>query len=157
MSMSNEELLQALNGTMKVGTIWEALDINLVKAEPDHVIATMPVGPATRQPAGFLHGGASVVLAESLASLGTALNTDTSKKMVFGIEINANHVRARREGVVTGEATILYKGRTNMVWDIKIRDEEGKLVCVSRCTVGIVDRAPSEEERVSLPNGSNEQ
>jgi 1,4-dihydroxy-2-naphthoyl-CoA hydrolase len=148
--MSHDELLQALNGPMKVGSMWEALDISITKATPEHVIGTMPVGPRTIQQAGFLHGGASVVLAESLASLGTALNVDSAKKMVFGLEINANHVRSRRDGIVTGEATVLYKGRTNMVWDIKIRDDEEKLLCVSRCTVAIVDRPAGEGEKLTL-------
>ena len=148
--MSQENLLEQLNGPMKAGTIWEALDITCLKAEPDHVIATMPVNRNTRQQLGYLHGGASVVLAESIASLGTVLNIDNERQMAFGLEINANHVRSRRDGLVRAEATVLYKGRTNMVWDIKISGDDGKLVCISRCTVAIVDRPPDEDQRLPL-------
>ncbi len=139
--MSGDELLATLNKG-RAGSMLEVLDIKFTLATPERVTATMPVGPATSQPLGFLHGGASVTLAETIASLGTALNIDPTRQTAFGLEINANHLRSRRDGLVTGEATILYKGRTNMVWDIKISDEEGKLLCVSRCTVAIVDRPP---------------
>ncbi len=137
--MNNEEILAAMNAQTG-GTLVSALDIKFTLVQPDRVMATMPVGPKTIQQLGFLHGGANVALAETIASLGTFLNIDPSSQNALGLEINANHLRAKREGIVTGEATILHKGRTSMVWDIKIRDEEGKLVCISRCTVAIVDR-----------------
>lgn len=143
--MSSEEVLANLNGR-RAGSIMEALDITVTMAEPDHVIATMPVGPRTVQQMGFLHGGASVTLAESIASIGTFLNIDPTRQTTFGLEINANHLRPKREGIVTGEGKPLHKGRTNMVWDIKIRDENGKLICVSRCTVAIVDRPSPNAE-----------
>lgn len=121
-------------------TLMDALGIETVTLDKDKVVMTMPVHGATRQPFGLLHGGASVALAESAASLGTWLNVDQSSQVVVGIEINANHIRSRREGLVTAVATPLHRGRTTMVWDIRITDEDDKLVCVSRCTVAILDR-----------------
>jgi len=80
------------------------------------------------------------VLAETVASLGSMLSIDRERQMAFGLEINANHLRSKREGVVTAVATPLHRGRTTHVWDIRIVDEQGKLICVSRCTVAVVDR-----------------
>lgn len=141
MELSNEEIVAHLNATRE-GSIWGILDILVVSADKDRVVATMPVGPNQRQQVGYLHGGASVTLAESLASLGTALNIDMDRQMAFGLEINANHLRPKRDGVLTGVAIPIHKGRTTHVWEIKISDENDKLVCISRCTVAIVDRPP---------------
>ena len=141
MEQSQEELIEQINGTRQ-GTVWDVLDIKIVEAEKQRVVATMPVGPNHRQQLGYLHGGVSVVLAESLASLGSALNIDASKQMVFGLEINANHLRPKREGVVTGVAIPVHMGRTTHVWEVKISDEDGRLICISRCTVAVVDRLP---------------
>lgn len=124
-------------------TLMDALGIQMVSQEKDYVVMTMPVNGATRQPFGLLHGGASVALAESAASVGTWLNVNQDRQAAVGIEINANHIRSKRDGVVTATATPLHKGRTTMVWDVKIRDEDGKLICVSRCTVGVIDRPSS--------------
>jgi 1,4-dihydroxy-2-naphthoyl-CoA hydrolase len=139
LEFSSEELVARINRT-RAGSISDALDITIVMAEKEKVIATMPVGPNQRQQVGYLHGGASVVLAESVASLGTALNIDMEKQMAFGLEINANHLRPKRDGRLTAVATPIHRGRTTCVWDIKISDENDKLICVSRCTVAIVDR-----------------
>ncbi|HWL11813.1 MAG TPA: hotdog fold thioesterase [Ureibacillus sp.] len=119
-------------------TLIEALDIEYVELTPDRVVMTMPVGPKTRQPAGILHGGASVALAETAASIATAINVDLTKFIPVGLEINANHVRSKQDGNVTAIATPLHKGRTTMIWDIKIVDEDEKLICVSRCTMAII-------------------
>jgi len=118
-------------------TIVAALGIELQEISAERVIATMPVNQATRQPYGLLHGGASVVLAESVASLGAYNLIDQSTHYAVGLEINANHIRAKRDGIVTATAVPLHKGRTTMVWEIKIVDEENKLICISRCTIGI--------------------
>jgi len=120
------------------GTIQEALGIQITELEEDRIVATMPVHDATRQPFGYLHGGASVVLAETVASIGTWNLIDKLTEQAFGLEINANHLRAKRDGIVTAVATPLHKGKTTMVWDIKIMDEEQRLICISRCTVAIV-------------------
>lgn len=121
-------------------TVIELLDIKYVEITPDKVVLKMPIGPKTWQPYGILHGGVSVVLAETAASVATYINIDTSKYLAVGMEINANHIRSKKEGVVTAVATPLHKGRTSMVWDIKITDEAGKLICVSRCTMAVINK-----------------
>ncbi|MDN7246797.1 hotdog fold thioesterase [Planococcus shenhongbingii] len=122
-------------------TIMGALGIEMGEATADRVTATMPVHDATHQPIGLLHGGASVVLAETVASFGTWNLIDQENEIAVGLEINANHIRGKQEGVVTAIGTPLHKGRTTMIWDIKIIDEEEKLICVSRCTVAIVKKS----------------
>jgi 1,4-dihydroxy-2-naphthoyl-CoA hydrolase len=136
---SEEAVIQRINST-RDGSIWEILGITLIAAERDRVVATMLIGPQHRQQLGYLHGGVSVVLAESLASLGGALNVDSDKQMVFGLEINANHLRPKREGRLTAVAVPLHRGRNTHVWEVKITDEQEKLICISRCTIAVVDR-----------------
>ena len=116
------------------------LGIELTVLTEDRVEATMPVDERTRQPFGVLHGGASVALSETVASIAALLNMDRSKYVAMGLEINANHVRAKTEGVVTAAATPLHRGRTTQVWDVRIVDEQDRLICVSRCTVAVVPR-----------------
>lgn len=130
------------NGNSLKGTLMEALGIKIVELGPDKVVATMPVNEATRQPFGLLHGGASVALAETVASVGTYNLIDPTRQFTVGLEINANHIRGKRDGIVTAVGLPLHKGRTTMVWDIKLTDEDGKLICVSRCTIAIIDRHP---------------
>jgi 1,4-dihydroxy-2-naphthoyl-CoA hydrolase len=119
-------------------TLIEALGIRILTLEKGKVVATMPVDERTRQPFGLLHGGASVALAETVASIGAYELVDKETEGVAGLEINANHVRGKRDGLVTAIATVLHQGKTTMVWDIKIVDEEDKLVCVSRCTMAVL-------------------
>lgn len=116
------------------------LGIVLTELTPERVVATMPVDDRTRQPFGILHGGASVALAETVASLGGTMNVDLERFAVVGVEINANHIRAKREGFVTGTATPIHLGRSTQVWEIRIVDEENRPVCVSRCTLAVVPR-----------------
>lgn len=118
-------------------TLIETLGIEVTHIEAGKVIATMPVDERTRQPFGLLHGGASVALAETVASIGAYELVDQETEGVAGLEINANHVRPITEGHVTAVGTILHQGRTTMVWDIKITDEKDRLICVSRCTMAI--------------------
>jgi len=139
--ISSEEMVAHINATRE-GSVWDILDIQLVYADKNKVVATMPIGPNHRQQLGYLHGGISVTLAESVASLGTVLNIDASRQMAFGLEINANHLRPKREGQLTAVAIPIHKGRTTHVWEIKISDEQDKLVCISRCTIAVVDRPP---------------
>ena len=141
MDISSDEIVAMINST-RAGSVWDVLDITLVAAEKDRVVATMPIGPNHRQQVGYLHGGISITLAESIASLGTVLNIDASKQMAFGLEINANHLRPKRDGQLTGVATPIHRGRTTQVWDVKITDENDKLICVSRCTIAVVNRPP---------------
>jgi len=116
------------------------LGIELVELTPDRVVATMPVDQRTRQPFGILHGGASIALAETVASFGAVMRIDRERFLAVGQEINGNHLRGKSEGVVTATATPTHIGRTSHVWAIEIRDEAGTLVCVSRCTMAIVPR-----------------
>ncbi len=121
-------------------TLMATLGIEFLVMEPDRVVMRMPVTPKVHQPYGMLHGGASVALAETAASFGTALNIDPQKSIAVGREISASHLRSVREGHVTATAVPLHKGRTGIVWDIQIKDDEGRLTCVSRCLVAIADR-----------------
>ncbi|TQS75266.1 hotdog fold thioesterase [Ornithinibacillus gellani] len=125
-------------------TLIEALGIEIISLDKNKVILTMPVDQRTKQPAGFLHGGASVALAETAASIGALLHVDSETTSVFGMEINANHIRSKRDGNVTATATPIHTGKTTMVWDIQITDEEHQLICISRCTIGIVPKRKSE-------------
>ncbi|HEY8176377.1 MAG TPA: hotdog fold thioesterase, partial [Gemmatimonadaceae bacterium] len=121
----------------------DVLGIEVRELTPERVVATMPVDDRTRQPFGILHGGASVALAETIASLGGAMNVDIERFSVVGVEINANHIRAKRDGIVTGTGTPIHVGRSTQVWEVCIVDEEQRTVCVSRCTLAVVpkDRA----------------
>ena len=122
-------------------TLLTTLGITVTEATKDRVVATMPVGPKVHQPFGLLHGGASVVLAETVASTGAFLSCDRERgETAVGIEINANHLRGKRDGMLTAVATPVHKGRTTHVWEVRIEDEAGKPVCVSRCTLAIVPR-----------------
>jgi uncharacterized protein (TIGR00369 family) len=98
------------------------------------------VDDRTRQPFGILHGGASVALAETVASLGAVMNTDLERFNAVGLEINANHVRAKRHGVVRATAVPLHLGRSTQIWEVRIMDEEERVVCVSRCTLAVVPK-----------------
>lgn len=121
-------------------TLIGRLDMKYVELTPDRVVMTMPVGPKTWQPAGILHGGASVALAETAATIATAINIDPTKYNPVGMEINANHIRSKADGVVTATATPFHKGRTTMVWEIRITDENDKLICISRCTMAVITK-----------------
>jgi 1,4-dihydroxy-2-naphthoyl-CoA hydrolase len=115
----------------------DALGIDVVELTATRVVATMPVDHRTRQPFGILHGGASVALAETVASLGAAANVDRQEFVAVGLEINANHLRAKHDGMVTATATPIHIGRTTQVWDISIVDELQRPVCASRCTLAV--------------------
>jgi len=125
-------------GKMIKNTLIEALGMEITKMEPGKVTAVMPVDHRTKQPFGLLHGGASVALAETVASLGAYELVDKETEAVAGLEINANHVRPKTDGIVTAVGTILHQGKTTMVWDIKITDEQDRLICVSRCTMAVI-------------------
>jgi 1,4-dihydroxy-2-naphthoyl-CoA hydrolase len=124
---------------MSKNTLMEHLEIEVIEIGEDSITARMPVDKRVHQPAGLLHGGASVALAESLGSIaGTLCLDDPTKNHIVGVEINANHIRGVRSGWVYGKATPLHVGRSTHVWEIKITNEEGKLVCVSRITLAVV-------------------
>ena len=119
-------------------TMMETLGIRFSAIGDDWLRATMPVDHRTHQPYGLLHGGASVVLAETLGSTAAMLTLDSEKELAVGLDINANHVRGVRSGTVTGTARMLHLGRTTQVWEIRIENEEGTLVCISRITMAVV-------------------
>ena len=122
-----------------LGGVADLLDIEIETSTSERVTATMPVTPDHHQPFGLLHGGVSVVLAESAASIGGYLAAPSGHTAV-GIEVNANHMRPVREGQLTATATPLHTGRTTQVWEVKIRDEDDQLVCASRCTLAVVEQ-----------------
>ena len=122
------------------GNMAEYLGIEITEVGEDYLKATMPVDQRTRQPYGLLHGGASVVLAETLGSVGAAFVVDRSKYDCVGLEINANHMRGVREGLVTGIAKPVHIGKTTQVWDIRIHDNRDKIVCISRITIAVLKR-----------------
>ncbi|HGY55111.1 MAG TPA: hotdog fold thioesterase [Caldithrix abyssi] len=125
---------------ISVNTMVDHLGIEFVERGPDFLKATMPVDHRTVQPAGLLHGGASVALAETLGSVGAYLCVDPDKYDCVGVEINANHLRPMRQGYVTGTARPLQLGRRIQVWEIRITDAKDQLVCVSRITIAVVEK-----------------
>jgi 1,4-dihydroxy-2-naphthoyl-CoA hydrolase len=130
--------LEQLNNTSQQ-TMAEHLGIVFTDIGEDYLEATMPVSPATQQPYGLLHGGASVALAETLGSVASNLCLpEGEKKWCVGLEINANHLRSVKSGLVTGRATALHIGKTTHVWDIRIRDERNQPTVASRLTVAVI-------------------
>ena len=130
--------LDELNALSK-GTLMEPLGIRFTELGADYLRGTMPVDARTHQPYGLLHGGASVALAETLGSSAGGLCVGPNQGVV-GIEINANHLRGVREGLVVGTARPIHVGRSTQVWEIKIEDERGRPVCVSRLTLAVIDK-----------------
>lgn len=135
--------LEALNAA-SAGTAMQPLGIVFTELGEDFLSASMPVDARTHQPYGLLHGGASVLLAETIGSTAGMLAAPEGKGVV-GIEINANHVRGVRSGTVTGTARALHLGASTQVWDIRIEDEAGKLVCISRLTTAVIPLPPGRE------------
>lgn len=120
-------------------SIVKHLGIEFTEVGDGYLVARMPVDGRTHQPFGILHGGASVVLAESLGSTASwMLLDDPAKQRAVGLEINANHLRSVQDGWVYGRCTPIHTGRTTHVWDVRITDDRGKLVCISRLTVAII-------------------
>jgi len=118
----------------------EHIGITITEVGEQFLKATMPIDHRTVQPMGILHGGASLALAETLGSLAANLVVDNEKKYCVGLDINGNHIRAARNGVVTGIARPLHIGSSTQVWGIEITDEESRLVCISRLTMAVLDR-----------------
>ena len=127
------------------GTLVGHVGIELIETGDDYVKGRMPVDERTRQPAGILHGGASVVLAETLASWAATFCVDHTRQSCVGLEINANHVRAVASGYVYGVARPAHLGRSTQIWEVRITSEDDKLVCISRVTMAVLD-TPSHYE-----------
>ncbi|NTE05323.1 hotdog fold thioesterase [Agrobacterium tumefaciens] len=116
------------------------LDIKFTEIGADFIIGTMPVDERTHQPAGILHGGASVVLAETLGSIASYMCIDPEKHVAVGLEVNANHLRPVKSGLVTGICKIIHRGAKTHIWDIKLYDDRGKMNCISRLTVAVINK-----------------
>ncbi|WP_130619220.1 hotdog fold thioesterase [Dyella amyloliquefaciens] len=129
--------LERING-WSASTMMETLGIRVTEVGDDWLRGTMPVDHRTHQPYGLLHGGASVVLAETLGSTAAMLTLDPAQEAAVGLDINANHVRGARNGIVTGTARVIHIGRKTQVWEIRIEDEAGELVCISRITMAVI-------------------
>lgn len=137
--MDSESVLQKLNSLNK-NTLMETLSINYVEVGEDYLVATMPVDKRVHQPMGILHGGASVALAESVGSAASLHFIDHSLGEVRGIEISANHVRSIRDGMVKATARMVHRGRTTLLWEIRIEDEKDRLISLCKLTCIILER-----------------
>ncbi len=138
--MKSETVLEKLNAINK-NTLMETLDITYTEIGDDFLVATMPVNSRVHQPMGLLHGGASVALAESVGSAASYYFLDHETQEVRGLEINANHVRSIKEGIVKATARILHKGRTTILWEIKIEDEKDRLISICKLTCIILTKS----------------
>lgn len=139
MSIWHETPDTQLIDTHSKSSLVQHLGIEIVEVGDDYLKAKMPVDDRTRQPAGVLHGGASVALAETVGTWASVFTVDRSKCHCVGMEINANHVRPVSEGFVFGVAHPLHLGKSTQVWNIEITNSEGKLVCISRLTIAVLD------------------
>lgn len=137
--MNTEKLLEKLNSVGK-NTLMETLEIKFIEVEENKVVATMPVTTKVHQPDGVLHGGATVALAETVGSYASFLSVDKDRQMVRGIEISANHLKSIREGLVIATARPIHKGRTTQLWEIKIVDEQDKLISICKLTTIVLSR-----------------
>ena len=137
--MNKNKALQKMNDFQK-NTITELLGIEITDFGPDYFCGKMPVDHRTVQPYGLLHGGASAVLAESLGSIAGGMKVNRDTQTVVGVEINCNHLRSARDGWVYGKATPVKIGRKIHVWNIEIKNEDDKLVAVSRLTLAVIDK-----------------
>jgi uncharacterized protein (TIGR00369 family) len=133
MAVDREKMIAMCNAFCK-NTLMETLEIEFIDAGEDFLQATMPVNPRIHQPMGLLHGGASVALAESVGSAASMLFVNNEVSEIRGIEISANHLKAKRDGIVTGTARIVHKGRSIHLWEIKITDEAGTLISLCKLT-----------------------
>jgi len=138
--MINKEITVESLNSMGKGSMIEHLGIVFTEIGSDYLSATMPVDHRTKQPHGLLHGGASVVLAETLGSVAANSVIDTSKYYCVGLDINANHIRSAKSGYVIGTTKALHIGKTTQVWEIIIQDQDSQLVCISRLTMAVLVR-----------------
>jgi 1,4-dihydroxy-2-naphthoyl-CoA hydrolase len=132
--MDKRKVLSYLNDIVSKNTLMETLQIKFTEIGEDFLVAQMPVNSRVHQPMGLLHGGATVALAESVGSSASAMSVDLEKFSVKGIEISANHLKSVQEGIITGTARIIHKGRTTHLWEIKVTDEQDNLVSICKLT-----------------------
>jgi 1,4-dihydroxy-2-naphthoyl-CoA hydrolase len=139
MTFDKEKILKYCNQVSK-NTLMQTLNIEYIDAGEDYLVASMPVNPSVHQPMGLLHGGASVALAESVGSAASMLYVNSELSEVRGIEISANHLKAKREGIVTATARIIHKGKSIHLWEIRITDESGNLISLCKLTNMVLPR-----------------
>ena len=135
----SEVSLELVNARHK-DTMVEHLGMEVIEIGEDYMVAKMPVDNRTKQPLGLLHGGASVALAETLGSVAANCVIDLDKQFCVGLEINANHIKSAKSGYVYGTTKPIHLGKKTHVWEIKIRNEEGQLTCISRITMAVIDK-----------------
>ena len=145
MTFDKEKILHYCNEISK-NTLMETLNIKYVDAGKDYLVATMPVNPSVHQPMGLLHGGATVALAESVGSAASMLFINPELSEVRGIEISANHLKSKREGIVTATARIVHKGRSIHLWEIKIVDEKESLISLCKLTTMVLPKRKTEQK-----------
>lgn len=126
--------------TLCVNTLVSHLGIQFSAVGDDYISATMPVDSRTHQPLGLLHGGASVALAETLGSVAASFCVDQKSQYCVGLDINANHIKSVREGIVTGTARPIHIGKRTHVWEIRIESDQKELICISRITMAVIDK-----------------
>lgn len=142
MTFDKEKILHYCNHVSK-NTLMETLNIKYTDAGEDFLVATMPVNPSVHQPMGLLHGGASVALAESVGSAASMIYVNSEVSEVRGIEISANHLKAKRDGIVTATAKIVHKGRSIHLWEIRITDENNNLISLCKLTNMVLPKRKS--------------
>ena len=144
MTFDKEKILHYCNSISK-NTLMQTLNIKYTDAGPDFLVATMPVNPSVHQPMGLLHGGATVALAESVGSAASFLFVNSEQSEVRGIEISANHVKAKRSGMVTATARIIHQGSSIHLWEIRIIDEKESLISICKLTTMILPKRKSKD------------
>lgn len=144
MTFDKENILQYCNQISK-NTLMETLNIEYTDAGPDYLTATMPVNSAVHQPMGLLHGGATVALAESVGSAASLMLINHENSEVRGIEISANHLKAKRDGIVTATAKIIHKGRSIHLWEIRVTDENDNLISLCKLTTMVIPKRKIED------------
>lgn len=144
MVFDKEKILEYCNQVSK-NTLMQTLNIEYIDAGPDFLKAKMPVNPSVHQPMGLLHGGASVALAESVGSAASMMFVNSEHSEVRGIEISANHLKAKRNGIVYGTARIVHKGRSIHLWEIRITDENDDLISLCKLTNMVLPKRKSQD------------
>ena len=144
MTFDKDKMLHYCNEVSK-NTLMQTLNIKYVDAGPDFLVATMPVNSSVHQPMGLLHGGATVALAESVGSAASMLLVNSDLSEVRGIEIAANHLKAKRDGIVTATARIVHKGRSIHLWEIRVVDENDHLISLCKLTNMVLPKRKSED------------
>ena len=144
MTFDKEKILHYCNKVSK-NTLMQTLNIEYVDAGPDYLVATMPVNSSVHQPMGLLHGGATVALADSVGSAASMLFVNSDVSEVRGIEIAANHLKAKRDGIVTATARIVHKGRSIHLWEIRVVDENNHLISLCKLTNMVLPKRKSED------------